>query len=425
MKRCVTRRRFLGGATAAALGAWAAPVVIPERAWAGANQRLNVALLACGGRAAQLVPNILNSGENIVALCDVDARQIAQIKKTFAGKFDGAKVYDDYRKLLDEEKTVEGVVISAGQRWHVPMSKRALEAGKHVFCEKPLAHSVAEARQIGQLAQQFTALVTEIAEKREAEEKRHREEITHIDRLATIGELLSGLAHEIRNPIAGISAAIQSLSRGVPAGDPLLPVYQEIRNNIDRLDTLVKSLLAYARMETPKKIPVDINGIIAQSLIIFQSQTANGVTIRQNLADGLPWIDGDPKLLQQVLLNVFINAYQAKGPGLELDITTCYIPKNLIVREMPDVLENNPFRCQYGVIQVRIADNGPGIPPHLLRDIFRPFVTTKPSGTGLGLSISTRIVREHSGCLFAKNNPTQGTTIVMCLPAEQPTDTQP
>jgi len=279
--------------------------------------------------------------------------------------------------------------------------------------------------EIGQLAQQFTALVTEIAEKREAEEKRHREEITHIDRLATIGELLSGLAHEIRNPIAGISAAIQSLSRGVPAGDPLLPVYQEIRNNIDRLDTLVKSLLAYARMETPKKIPVDINGIIAQSLIIFQSQTANGVTIRQNLADGLPWIDGDPKLLQQVLLNVFINAYQAKGPGLELDITTCYIPKNLIVREMPDVLENNPFRCQYGVIQVRIADNGPGIAPHLLRDIFRPFVTTKPSGTGLGLSISTRIVREHSGCLFAKNNPTQGTTIVMCLPAEQPTDTQP
>jgi len=142
MKRCVTRRRFLGGATAAALGAWAAPVVIPERAWAGANQRLNVALLACGGRAAQLVPNILNSGENIVALCDVDARQIAQIKKTLAGKFDGAKVYDDYRKLLDEEKTVEGVVISAGQRWHVPMSKRALEAGKHVFCEKPHALDV-------------------------------------------------------------------------------------------------------------------------------------------------------------------------------------------------------------------------------------------------------------------------------------------
>lgn len=276
------------------------------------------------------------------------------------------------------------------------------------------------ADEIGKLARQFHSIVSEIAGKQEAEEKRHREEITHIDRLATIGELLSGLAHEIRNPIAGISAAIQSLSRSVPAGDPVYPIYQEVRNNIDRLDTLVKSLLAYARMETPKLIPVNINDIIDQSLIIFESNTANGITIHKNLERDLPLIDGDPKLLQQVMLNVFINAHQAKETGLELDIKTCYIPKGLIVRDIPEVLEKNPFRCQYGVIQVRISDNGPGIPAQHMRDIFQPFVTTKPNGTGLGLSISTRIVREHNGCLFAKNNPGPGTTIVMCLPAERP-----
>ena len=229
-----------------------------------------------------------------------------------------------------------------------------------------------------------------------------------------------GLAHEIRNPIAGISAAIQSLSRSVPAGDPAYPIYQEVRNNIDRLDTLVKSLLAYARMETPKLIPVNINDIIDQSLIIFESHAANGITIHKDMAGGLPLIDGDPKLLQQVMLNVFINAHQAKGSGLVLDIKTCFIPKGLIVHDIPEVLEKNPFRCQNGVIQVRISDNGPGIPDQLMRDIFHPFVTTKPNGTGLGLSISTRIVREHNGCLFAKNNPGPGTTIVMCLPAEQP-----
>lgn len=157
----ITRRRFLGWGMGAAGSAWMVPSLIPARAWAGANKRLNIALLACGGRTLQLVPAILASGENIVALCDVDARQIAHIKKTFAGKMDEAKVYEDYRKLLDEEKKVDAVVIAAGQRWHVPMSKRALEAGKHVFCEKPLAHSVAEARQIGQLAQQ-SQLVTQI-----------------------------------------------------------------------------------------------------------------------------------------------------------------------------------------------------------------------------------------------------------------------
>jgi hypothetical protein len=161
MKVCVSRRGFLRWGTGVMAGAWAAPTVISARAWAGANRRLNIALLACGGRAVQLVPSIFQSDENIVALCDVDARQIAHMKKTFAGKLDNAKIYEDYRKLLDEEKTVDAVVISPGQRWHVPMCRRALEAGKHVFCEKPLAHSVAEARQIGQLARQ-SKLATQI-----------------------------------------------------------------------------------------------------------------------------------------------------------------------------------------------------------------------------------------------------------------------
>ncbi|MCS7306177.1 MAG: Gfo/Idh/MocA family oxidoreductase [Thermoguttaceae bacterium] len=161
MRVQVSRRAFLRDSMTAAVGAWAAPRLIPTQAWAGANQRLNIAMLACGGRAVQLVPSILASGENIVALCDVDARQIAHMKKLFADKLAGAKIYEDYRTLLDKEKTVDAVVISPGQRWHVPMCKRALEAGKHIFCEKPLAHSVAEARQIGQLVRQ-SKLVTQI-----------------------------------------------------------------------------------------------------------------------------------------------------------------------------------------------------------------------------------------------------------------------
>ena len=85
----------------------------------------------------QILGSALQQGDKVVAICDVDTRQIAQLKKNFGAKLEGAKVYDDYRKLLESEKSVDAVVIAAGQRWHVPMSKAAMLAGKHVFCEKP------------------------------------------------------------------------------------------------------------------------------------------------------------------------------------------------------------------------------------------------------------------------------------------------
>lgn len=163
----ITRRNCLKRLAAASASAWALPCVVPSHAMGapGANSRVNIALLACGGRTAQLLPSILQSGERIVALCDVDARQIAQLKKSFAGRpgadLDKAKVYEDYRKLLDAEKSADAVVVAAGQRWHVPLSRAAMLAGKHVFCEKPLCHSAAQAAEIRELARQ-SKLATQI-----------------------------------------------------------------------------------------------------------------------------------------------------------------------------------------------------------------------------------------------------------------------
>lgn len=141
---------------------------LPMFGASSANEKLNVALLACGGRTRQLLPSILSAGANVVALCDVDPRQVARLKQEAATKnpaasasVEQAKVYEDYRKLLASEKSVDAVVIAAGQRWHVPMSKAALQAGKHVFCEKPLAHSVAEAREIREIARK-SKLVTQV-----------------------------------------------------------------------------------------------------------------------------------------------------------------------------------------------------------------------------------------------------------------------
>ena len=159
----ITRRSLLKTIGAAGLGACALPYLVPSRALAagGANSKLNLALLGCGGRMNQILGSALQEGDNVVAVCDVDPRQIAFLNNAFGAKVEQAKVYQDYRKLLESEKSVDAVVIAAGQRWHVPMSKAAMLAGKHVFCEKPMAHSCAEAREIRDMGRQ-TKLATQL-----------------------------------------------------------------------------------------------------------------------------------------------------------------------------------------------------------------------------------------------------------------------
>lgn len=140
-------------------------MIVPARAF-GANDRVGIGMLATGGRSRQLLPSIVRGGAEIVAMCDVDPARIAQFKADGAKLKEGAsvasaKAYEDYRELLAKEKGVDAVIVAAGNRWHAPMSKAALLAGKHVFCEKPLAHSCAEAREIRKLGEQ-TKLATQV-----------------------------------------------------------------------------------------------------------------------------------------------------------------------------------------------------------------------------------------------------------------------
>jgi hypothetical protein len=168
MRARTSRRTFLKQLGAVGAGAMALPHILPSGAMgAGApSNKLNIAMFACGGRSGQILPSFIK--ENIVAVCDVNAGQVDRIKKMATEKHGEAgeamakaKVYDDYRKLLDAEKSVDAVVIAAGQRWHVHLSKAALLAGKHVFCEKPMAHTVAETREIRDLARK-TKLMTQL-----------------------------------------------------------------------------------------------------------------------------------------------------------------------------------------------------------------------------------------------------------------------
>ncbi len=170
-KNTLSRRTFLKSGLAGA-SVVAFPQILSSRAFGAnsANNKLNIAVIGCGNRSAQDLPAIIAQGDNIVAMCDVDADAIAAMKAgrpnprdrrdQTGGKKAGklppsikdavakATVYDDFRRLLEREKSLDAVLIATGQRWHMPISKAALQAGKHVFCEKPLAHSVAEARDI-------------------------------------------------------------------------------------------------------------------------------------------------------------------------------------------------------------------------------------------------------------------------------------
>lgn len=156
--RC-SRRTVLKGLGLAGVGALASPLILPSGVWgAGAaspNNKLNVAAIGTGGRCCALIQEVLSNGDNIVALCDVDQTQLERAAKLVADKAgQGAKkpnCYEDYRKLLETEKSLDAVLVATGSRWHAPLCVAFMKAGKHVYCEKPLVRRIAEARELIEL----------------------------------------------------------------------------------------------------------------------------------------------------------------------------------------------------------------------------------------------------------------------------------
>lgn len=157
----ISRRMFVKGLGAAGIGALAAPFVFPLRTFGAASPsaKLNIAVIGTGIRSLYLMQEALRQGGNVVALCDVDAAQITDTKKQIAKKLPGigaaamekVKVYNDYRKLLEAEKSFDAVLIATGSRWHAPLTVVFMKAGKHVYCEKPLVNKATEARELAAL----------------------------------------------------------------------------------------------------------------------------------------------------------------------------------------------------------------------------------------------------------------------------------
>jgi signal transduction histidine kinase len=254
--------------------------------------------------------------------------------------------------------------------------------------------------EIGNLGRSFDSMIERLQLTRTELEKYHFQQMERVDRLASVGELASGIAHEIKNPLAGIAGAVQVLARGFKGDESRERVVKEILQQIDRLDRSVKDLLNYASPSMPRFEAGDLNEVVEKALYFVTRQPkAQEIKVIKELDPGMPKGLFDAKQIQQVLLNLFLNAVNAMdGKG---------------------ILEIKTYRKGEDAI-VEVRDTGPGIPEEIIPNLFLPFYTTRAEGTGLGLSISKRIVEQHGGDLRVESEVGAGACFYVVLPIEGP-----
>lgn len=239
------------------------------------------------------------------------------------------------------------------------------------------------------------------------------ERVKERDRLAALGEMAAGLAHEIRNPLGAIKGAAQLLmtSDGAPPQQhaETAEFLQIIVEEANRLNNVVTRFLDYARAERPGREgadKVDLNAVVRKTVQLLQKEPLTRVELRVRTDEQLPSVAGDPESLLQVFLNLGQNALQAMPDGGTLEILTT---------------RRRRSRLGYGQFcEVRFRDTGIGIPRDRLKKLFIPFYTTKQKGTGLGLAISHRIINQHGGTIEVRSTIGQGSTFSVFLPAAEP-----
>lgn len=257
---------------------------------------------------------------------------------------------------------------------------------------------VEEDDEIGELGHAFNEMTRELADTSARVRELHQREIERAGQLATVGELASGVAHEIKNPVVGISNGLDLVQRRIGADPTLAPIMDEMTRQLSRIEYAVRDLLAFARPATPSLEPGDVNQIAQRArLLVGPAAERAGVRVELALDPGLPAVMVDVELLRQALVNLMMNAVQATAAGDRVTLST---------RSVEDG------------VAVSVSDTGRGIPPDDQGDVFKPFFTTRHNGTGLGLSITREIVERHGGRIELESRVGMGSTFVIVLPAE-------
>jgi signal transduction histidine kinase len=254
--------------------------------------------------------------------------------------------------------------------------------------------------EMGRLMRSFNSMVVNLDRAKKKLEQYHYRQMERADRLASVGEMATGIAHEIKNPLAGISGAISVLADDFAADDPRREVVGQVLEQIGRLDKTATDLLYFGRPGTPEFNFVDVNSLVKKTLFfVSQHPEARNIHRIKELTRDLPPVWVDEKQIQQVLFNIIINAIQAMPDGGTLSIQT-------------DVQN----RGERTLVRVLVMDTGKGIPEAELENIFVPFHTTKNQGTGLGLPICRRLLEQHGGNIRVQSRVDEGTTFIIELP---------
>jgi signal transduction histidine kinase len=218
------------------------------------------------------------------------------------------------------------------------------------------------------------------------------------EKLTSLGLLAAGVAHEVNTPLAVISNYAQMLAKQMPMDDPRQKTVDRIVKQTFRASEIVNNLLNFSRTGGTESAELDLNAVIDETLTLVQHplKTAH-VTVLKNYAEKLPPVLGSTTRLQQVFLNLLMNARDAMPTGGMIEVRT---------------------GTQNGSVEIEVSDTGAGIPPENLHRIFDPFFTTKASGrgTGLGLSVSYGIIKEHAGKVDVRSTPGKGTSFRLEFP---------
>ena len=229
--------------------------------------------------------------------------------------------------------------------------------------------------------------------------ERLEEQMSQTEKLTSLGLLAAGVAHEVNTPLAVISNYIQMLAKQMPEGDPRQSIIEKIVKQTFRASEIVNNLLNFSRTGAAEAADIDVNRVVEETLsLVAHPLKASQIQVVKQLGEPLPPVRGSANKLQQVFLNLFLNARDAMPSGGMLEVRTA---------------------AHNGSVEIEVADTGAGIAREHLHRIFDPFFTTKASGrgTGLGLSVSYGIVKEHAGKIDVRSTPGKGTSFHVEFPA--------
>jgi two-component system sensor kinase FixL len=238
---------------------------------------------------------------------------------------------------------------------------------------------------------------------RELEIEEQREELLHVTRVGKLAEFVSSLAHEISQPLTAILSYAQAAQRMLAGRDPeLQKILSYIIHDNQRAAEVIRRLRSLLKKSSPEMKPLDVNALINETMVLIATDaTVRNILLKLDLESGLPLVRGDRIQLQQVILNLTSNSFDALEDGRE--------PRQISIRTS---------RKGADTILVAVKDSGCGIPEQNMPKLFTHFFTSKPDGLGMGLSISRSIIESHGGRLYVENNPDRGSTFYFTVPVD-------